>query len=144
MNTDFEYTQEYYTKLEENARSEVIDDIQVSVFRGQLTKLFRGMGISHSYYSKVMDALKELGCITVIQRGARGVDSVVVLNHPPDEMEFLIHRRQPLTSSPQAATLVARLEKLETMIGGLNVVDAVQNLDGRLKELEREAQDGRH
>lgn len=137
MNTDFKYTMEYYRLLSSNAEVQTIDGVELTVYRGATTKLFRSMGISQSYYSKIIGSLKDLGCITLIKRGARGVDSIVALHHEPSEMEFLIRTASPLTNSPQAARLSERVADVEKQLGGLIVVDAVKNLDERLKKLER-------
>lgn len=137
MNTDYKYTLEFYRLLESNAERELIDDIELMVFRGALTKLFKGLGVSQSYYSKVMDALKDLGSITVLKRGARGVDSIVAVHSEPIEIDFLMRGSNRLTSSPQAARLSERVADLEKRLGGMSIVDAIDNLDRRLKALER-------
>lgn len=139
MNTDFKYTIEFYRLLEGQADKEIIDGIELTVFKGALTKVFMGLGVSQSYYSKIMPALKDLGCITILKRGARGVDSLVALHHAPDEMEFLIRSKSDLTSSPQAAKLTEQLDTILRLLGGgtFDVVAAIENLDTRLKKLER-------
>jgi len=142
MNTDFKYTLEFYRLLESNAEREIFDGVELTVYRGALTKLFKGLGVSQSYYSRVTVALKSLGCITLLKRGARGVDSIVAVHHPPDEMEFLIHHSTPLTHSPQAAKVTDRLADLEKRLGGLDVVEAIANLDRRVKVLERREKSG--
>lgn len=137
MNTDFQYTLEFYKMLDEKASTEVIDGVELTVFRGYLTKTFQGMGVSQSYYSRVITALKELGCITILKRGARGVDSLIAINHPPDEMEFTVRSSTPLTSSPQAAKLAEQVADLQTRLGGLNIAEAIEYLDIELKSLAK-------
>lgn len=140
MNTDYKYTLEFYRMLEKTATTEVIDGIELTVFRGYLTKTFYGMAISQSYYSKVTGALKELGCITILKRGARGVDSLIALNHAPDEMEFMVRTSQPskdLTSSPEGAKLIQQVTDLQKRMGGLNIVEAFDYFERELKDLNR-------
>jgi hypothetical protein len=137
VNTDFKYTLEFFNLLKERATIETVDGVQILVYKGAVTKLFKLMGISQSYYSKINSALKELGCISVAKRGARGVDTILYLYHEPNEMEFLILKANPLTSSPGAAKLTEQVALLDKLLGGLNVVDAVENLDRRLKDLEQ-------
>jgi hypothetical protein len=139
MNTDFKYTLEFYNLLEENSSQKVIDGVPLIVFQGATTKMFRAMGVSQSYYSKIVAALKDLGCITVLKRGARGVDSLVALHHRPNEMEFLVRSKSDLTDTPQAARITQQIDKVARAVGGgdFDVVAAIENLDRRVKELER-------
>jgi hypothetical protein len=41
-----------------------------------------------------------------------------------------------LTGAPEAAKLRSRLETLEKRIGGVNIADALVNIDNRVKRLE--------
>lgn len=138
MNIDYQHTLEYYTLLEDNSSIEVIDGIELRVFKGSTTKIFRQLGISNSYYSKIIPALRDLQCVTQLKRGARGVDSLLALHHPPKEMEFLTRARQPLTADPQSARLAQQIEAIHKALGGgeFDVVAAIENLDQRLTKLE--------
>jgi len=144
MNQDFFYALQYYKLLEENSKEEVIDKIKVKVFRGSTVRIFRQLGISNSYYSKIIPALRDLQCVTQLKRGARGVDSVVLVHHPPREIEFLTRDTKPLTADPHSAKLAQQIEEIHESLGGgrFDVVAAIENLDQRLTKLESERKTG--
>jgi hypothetical protein len=101
-----------------------------------MVEAYKSIGASQHYYSGVMDALKDLGCITILSSGRRARPSVVALHHAPDETEFIFYSESRLTGAPEAAKLRSRLETLEKRIGGINIADALVNIDNRVKRLE--------
>lgn len=137
-NASFQYTANFYDLLLANSQAEVYEGLELRVFKGGLVDLFRKLGVSQSYYSSINRALREMGCISLIRRGSRGSGSVVALHHPPEQTEFVRFLNQPLTESPEAAKLAERLEILERRLGGMNIVEALRNMDERLNRLERE------
>ena len=74
----YEHALNFYNSLLESSKEEEVQDgITVPVFRGQITKAYRSLGVSQAYYSQVRRALIELGCISILQQGARDRKSVV-------------------------------------------------------------------
>jgi hypothetical protein len=128
----------FYKELDAHAIDAEVDGIPVRVFSGPVTERYRATGASQGYYTRVFDALKELGCITVMTMGRRAEPSVIVLHYPPDETEFVFLESEGLTGTPEDARLRLRLENLEKRIGGVNIVDTLYQLDKRLTKVERE------
>jgi hypothetical protein len=137
MTREYDYTLEFYQVLKKASKKEVIKGVELNIYRGYLVKAYRSLAIGQSYYSGMMDTLKRMGCITVMQRGTRGSPSIVALHHPPDAEEFERVRGSGLTGRLGDASLTSRVETLEKRIGGLDIVDAFLELTGRVEALER-------
>jgi hypothetical protein len=137
MKKDFEYCIEYYENLSKHSKPREINDIPCTVFEGSLVDIFRGMGVSQGYYSKVRDILESLGCITILKRGSRAGPSLVILHHPPDFDEYLLLNR-PLTGSLDGGKLAfAVRESLKQLLGGMDIVDTLDSIDKRITTLEQ-------
>jgi hypothetical protein len=138
VSIEFQYTDDFYKRLNNEAERETINGIKVDVFKGSLTELYRAMGIGQSYYSRIMDSLKSMGCVTMVQRGSRKTPSILVLHHAPDRGEWQAHHARPdLTKRMEGATLSDRVFNVEQRLGGINIVDAFKNLEERLQALEK-------
>lgn len=138
MSIEFQYTDDFYKRLVEGSEIKKVSNVNVRVWEGSLTELYRGMGIGQSYYSRIMNSLKSMGCVTMTQRGSRKTSSILVLHHEPDRAEWEAHHARPdLTGRMEGATLSDRVFNLEQRIGGVNIVDALRNLENRLQALEK-------
>jgi len=136
----FDYTCLYYKRLREAAQLEDVHGTQVPVFRGSVTRVFRDMAISQSYYSRIKKALTEMGCMTALKQGSRNVDSVIVLHHEPTEEGWENFSEKDLTVKLDAAILSQRLQDVIESIGGLNVKKALADHEVRIANLEREVE----
>ena len=72
-------------RLYETMLAQSYEEDDVHVFNGRVTELFRDLGISTSYYSRIRRLLIKTGCIQIVKRGAKGVGSEVRLYHPPED-----------------------------------------------------------
>jgi hypothetical protein len=115
---------------------------EVHVFVGKVTELFRELGISTAYYSRIRRLLIKNGCIQIVKRGARGLGSEVRLYHPPEDFTI-----GDLTPTRNYATLILeldnrlrRLEGWRDSQGGLNTGEALRNHENRLSHLEADKQ----
>jgi hypothetical protein len=127
-----------YDLLAKETKLEIIQDVEVPIFRGSLTKLWEQTGGSNAYYSKVMRNLTDLGCISVLQRGAGRMESVVAIIRRPDGEEI---SPAGLTRRPRPDTLVADVENIKRNLGGIDIVEAFKDVETRLLSLEREVRD---
>jgi len=118
-----------YNAMEE--KSEEIDDIRI--FRGTISTLVSGLGISMTYYKTIFRVLYDGGYCAMGDRGTRSKPSTVVLLQRPekDELMDLTDR----TTSP-ILSLVRELELVKTSLGGLHVVGAIGELEKRLVAVE--------
>jgi hypothetical protein len=136
----FEHTARYYQNLKEEANTESLHGVKVLVFRGSVVRVFRGLGVSQSYYSKIRKSLIEMGCLTVLQQGGRSTDSVVVLHRDPTAEDWENLSDGALTSNLDVAILGQRLNDVTELIGGINVKSAIADLALRIEGLEREVE----
>jgi len=136
VSPQYQVCRDLYRYLLERAEPESVMGQDLPVFRGSLTKAYESTNGSGKYYSLVWDYLKNYGCLTVLQKGSRGVESVVVLHHEPDENTFEQMRSAGLTPAGADARMEARLTAVERNIGGMDIVEAFSNFERRLQALE--------
>jgi len=111
------------------------------LFDGHHTKILNYLGISTSYWSKIMRTLIEHGNIVVLRKGNVRQTSLITLRSEPSEEKI---SESDLTRPDDGATLVARLEKRVGALegwresqAGLNVPRAMLDLEQRIAHLER-------
>jgi hypothetical protein len=124
-----------YEALLQSSEQEDVGGMQLDVYRGSLVNTFKTLGIGMGYYSSAMRNLEDQGCVTKLQQGAKGVDTVIVLHHPPDEDAPKKSSRQPLTPPPDFANLSQRVEDIQKSLGGLNIVEALADIQRQVTEL---------
>lgn len=138
----------FYKELDERSSfEEVAGTKDVRIFRGSITRIYNALGISRSYYSKVRNALIEMGCLTILSQGNRAEGTAIVLHRAPTDEDFRQWKDRPLTKAVDAAILSQRVGDIEKRLGGLDVVNAlidfeerIKQQDERLRELEQEIQ----
>jgi hypothetical protein len=143
------YAHKFYELMVERAKLETIqgsfdvdipEPVEVLVFRGKLTDIFVELKVSQKYYVTIRKILREYDCVQYLQRGTKAYDSIVILNHPPpEEISPLL-----LTDSHSPAKIAdveRRVTALEdwrvTTAGGINIGEALRNMETRLAKLER-------
>jgi hypothetical protein len=124
-----------YAHMLESAEMRVVNGNKVNVWSGSLTKTCRELNIPKGTERRVIAPLEAMGCIQIIQRGAANYPSTVVLLKPPTE-ESWEDRSKGLTPRPSYAILSRRLEAVERTLGGVDLGEALLNLDRRLKTVE--------
>jgi hypothetical protein len=123
------------TMLYDHLDSKAVDEDGGRFFRGSIVAAYDELGISHSHYSTVQRLLVVSGAMELIQRGARGIESVYLLHGRPDPDKL---RKLSLTKPDNRATvaLEQRVADIQRQIGGLDIVQALADLEKRLGELE--------
>lgn len=123
--------------------SEATKDGKLLVFRGSTSTVFTSLGISQGYYTETFKILEHNGCIEQLQRGSRGIDTVLLLLSCPDDPSALelpdkpVPPADPLTGNKDYAKLVARVEALEILVGGLDIAGVLLNYENRITALEK-------
>jgi hypothetical protein len=140
MSVLYEHTSRYYEALKEDAKADVMHGVKVLVFKGSVVRVFRGLGISQSYYSKVRNSLIDMGCMAVIQQGGRGIDSVVVLHREPTPEDWNNLSNGALTAKLDVAIMAQRLDDVVNLLGGINVKSAIADLALKIESLQREVE----
>jgi hypothetical protein len=120
------YAKELYSKLEERSTD--------GIFTGSTTAVFKSMGISQAYYSKLYDLLYDSGCVEQIQRGSSHTLSVLRLIRAPDADDF---RVQHLTKPKSSATLLEqRVTNIEGRLPNVDLASIIDNFETRIADLE--------
>lgn len=135
------YAREFYAILEADAVEEQTGDQFLTVWRGKLTDVFNKVGATNKYYSTIRSILLKSGSITIVEAGARNRDSTVVLNHaPPDGDEIA---KLGLTGARPAGKMwegmaqrLSALEGWRETTGGINIAEALRDMERRLTRLE--------
>lgn len=133
------YALDVYDALAANAEKED----KLLVFRGTVGAVYSGLGISQSYYSPIFNLLEYNECIERVARGARGAESIIVLlKRPKDAHSLELPAKdekvpEDLTNDPEFVKLKQRVEALETITGGLDIVGVLKNFEDRLTAQEK-------
>jgi hypothetical protein len=83
---NFLHCQAIYGRMQETAVEEIADEAghKVTTWTGATTELFKQLNLAMPYYTKVMNKLMAMGCVTQAQRGGGGSPSKWVLHYPPE------------------------------------------------------------
>lgn len=130
-----------YNALNDRARTQDLESgVKARIFAGSYSEVWESTGISRTYYTSIRNALERHDAIQILQRGGRGADTVIVLNDLPkrwDVSGWLDGTDKDLTPRPDYAMLEARVEALEKLLGGINVVVALAEFESRVVNLEK-------
>lgn len=132
------HTATFYDLLDQDAVTEQVDGSALRIFRGKVTRVYRESGIPQSYYSDVFKQLEMQGCITFLQRGSKSVSSVIVLHQPPSAEGYVPPRKPDLTDAERYANVREDVEGLKTLVGGINIAEALKTIETRIDQLEQQ------
>jgi hypothetical protein len=134
---------ELYNELAKDAK---IEDLEghgtFSVWRGSMLSAFERVSNTRNYYTFAYNLLRVGNSISILNRGARATDSVIVLHAAPTVDSLLEIDPDLLTEGRAYAKLVleAQMKDLITSFKGLNVVKALENLQDQINTLRNEIQ----
>ncbi len=112
-----------------------------NTYTGSLIEVYTSTGISRSHYGRLWATLRDANSIVILRKGRRALPAVVRLVRRPTEEDVLhFTKNEDLTDSREDAivSLQHRVATLEGRLRGLDVVEAIRNLDGRIVRLEGE------
>lgn len=112
--------------------SEAVEVEEARMYIGSLSVLIRSLA-STTYYSEITRSLYDGGYAALVDRGGRSKPSTLILLRRPQLDELLLLTPEP--GSP-ILSLLHRLDKLESKIGGVNAVKEFSKLDQRLQRIE--------
>lgn len=143
--TLFKHCVAIYDAMMASADLDIIEGQRLRVFRGYTTEVFKEQHVPTGYYTPVKQKMEQYGCWTIIQSGARSVPSVIVLHKSPADVGEWTSRPadSPLTLPAQYAKLRSDVDGILISIGGLNLKDAMINMETRLAALETQLQENR-
>lgn len=114
---------------------------EVLIWQGRLIKTCTSIGIPEGYYKRVVDTLRAMGCIEVLNQGRRGKTlTAIALRYPPTselyEEAIVKSGWQDLTAGASLDTLGADVRNLQRQIGGIDIQAALVELDKRFRKIE--------
>lgn len=111
-----------------------------TLYIGSLSMLVRSLA-SSTYYAPIMRALYDGGYAALLDRGGRSKPSTLILLREPQKDELMALTMDAL--SP-IVSLVNRIDRLESTIGGLVTKETIDLIEARLQKIEeRSEQDGK-
>jgi hypothetical protein len=129
-----------YQALDDRAKIlELPSGEKARVFAGNYTEVYQATALSRTYYSSTRKALEKHDAILILQRGARGADTVIVLKGLPESWDvegWNDGSGKSLTNGRDYATLCSDVDTLKDSLGGINVVAALTEFEKRVKALE--------
>lgn len=134
----FEVASDFYDELHKLSKKEEVNGETFDIFRGTMTEVWDRVSNSQSYYVPVMSFLRDYGYLTLVQRGTRSRESVVAFHARPSREDL---DELDLTIPSPLATMQADIQKLSERFGGIDIVEAFKNIEGRLSKLEKQAAD---
>ena len=133
--TIIRYAVLFYQYLDERAE---VNEYHERVFTGSVGEAYKAVGASSTYHSDIRKLLIDSGSVTVLQRGTGKQPSEWVLNGLDENILAV-----PLTPPDRAATVGAQVERRVRTLeawrettGGINIAEALRNIELRLGRLE--------
>lgn len=117
-----------YHEMERNSTEEG----EYKVWRGSLTGVFNELNISRTHYTLIWRILEDGGFISKLTRGGGGRATAVALHFPPEASSLTLTD----ASLPATLPLVQRIESLEKQTGGINIVEALMQMQGEIDKIK--------
>jgi hypothetical protein len=92
---------------------------KLRVYEGHLTKLFAGLGKATPYYTTVMTALKQMGCVEQLRRGGGSASSRWILRYEPTLEMFESYEARKRGGRGKYAMLEQHLNALTARVADL-------------------------
>ena len=142
--TVYSYAQTIYNHMKEHAeRDEETGDLY---WTGTVTSVFAGAGINNANYSRVMNALKAMGCIQVKYRGGGAAKMEFWVMSPPNEADYeraredgALGNNKSLQFHKETRDLNNKVAKLEASLK--TMVHSMNSLINRVTLLENNGED---
>lgn len=136
------YASALYARMDSES-SQIEGDI---IWQGRIIDTCISLGIPQGGYNRVVNALRKLGCIELIERGYRGNTPTVYRLLAPPTVEawaasFVKSAPDDLTRKPSLDTLSKTVEAIADNIGGIHIPSALMVLDKELKKLQGEVRE---
>jgi len=110
-----------------------IKEGEYQVWRGSLTGVFDTLKISRTHYTLIYRVLEDGGFLSKLTRGGGGKPSAVALHFPPEASSLTLTDANP----PATLPLVRRIESLERQTGGINIVEALMQMQEQVDQIKQ-------
>lgn len=101
----FQHCQTIYNAMNDRAEEKT----EGRIYEGSLSQLFNEIGLGVTYYTPVMNRLKQMGCAEQLRRGGGPSPSLWALHYPPTTELF--ERARETASQRQQAPARSDLEQ---------------------------------
>ena len=127
-----------YEIFEKQAKGIKEGQILSLVWTGKIQDVLVEAEVSAGSRAKVITLLTELDCIEILQRGNSAQSSIVRLIAHPEARGWIEpekNLRKGLTTGDDSAILRESVRAIQKQLGGLDVVRALADLEGRVSTL---------
>jgi len=118
-----------------------LDGKTIRLWSGHITKVATQIGLPAGTYRRTIDHLSYLNCIKQAERGYRGsqLTTFLLLRPPTTEVweDAEILRNRDLTRQDGSAMLTLRVKSLEDRLEGVNVKQALVELQMQVDDLKK-------
>lgn len=131
------YCSALYERFVAESAIEVVEDVELIVWRGKVTITAKDVGIPDGTYKRVMDQLTRMKCVEQVERGFRGSAPTSVILHRPPTVEVWQDesRGRVLTRGETPAILSRRLDDLERRLEGIDIKRALAELQKEIDDV---------
>jgi hypothetical protein len=130
----FEHCSVVFEDMKKAAKPEQLEGIHAFVYEGFLTRLFAQRQLATPYYTRVMQALKIMGCVRQLSRGGGTAPSRWELITEPTLELFDILEQKRLKIQTKLGQVADMTNQNSKKIGTLEAL--VEALNDRLEALE--------
>jgi hypothetical protein len=137
----YDWADAVYQKMCEAATERVIVEggPAVRVYEGHLTNLCRDLDVPNPYYTKIMKALKELGCVEQLRRGGGSALSQWIMIEAPTAEAFIDRVERKTAASGRLGQLEQRIRDLQKLV--IDVSGRTELAHERLDHVEEKVHD---
>ena len=135
-----------YDAMKKDSKRVTVNGRRAQMWEGFATHLFSELQIPIPYYGKVLNVLKDMGCVTLARRGARSIESQWILYGKPTEAAYMKIRDKHAGSgnsksrkSQAVLALEQQLADLKASLGGIDIPKALTDLQTQIDELKPKA-----
>lgn len=134
-----------YNALDERATDKQVESdgktTTARIFAGSYFECWKSTRIAQTYYSPVRKALERHEAIHILQKGGRSTDTVIHLRGLPDTWDVDgWNDAVGLTKTRTYARLVADVQETKKLVGGINIPEALIEVERRLDALRTEVE----
>lgn len=132
-----------YEALNDRATDKELEDGKTArIFAGSYFECWKSTKIAQTYYSPVRKALERHEAISILQKGGRSADTVIHLRGLPDAWDVDgWNDSVSLTKTRSYARMVSDVEETKRLVGGINIPEALREVERRLDALAEKLDD---
>lgn len=136
-NAIWDHANTIYDAMKKDSRRVRIEGVHAHLWEGFATHLFSEKRVPIPYYGKVLNALKEMGCIRLIKRGARTQPSQWALYKKPTRKDFDVVAKKVTTKRRSDIEAVEQRQRdVEKRIGTVDIPKVIAAMDKEIKSLK--------